>query len=46
MIDYIKQLKIDIDRLEYYEKSGNLEKTEEYKELIISHAKQLCVEKN
>lgn len=44
MIDYLGQLRIDIDRLEYYENRGNSEKVEEYKDLIVSHAKQLCQE--
>lgn len=46
MIDYVKQLKIDIDRLEHFEKLGDKEKVEEYKELIISDAKRLCEEKD
>lgn len=37
----IYDLKVDIDRLEYFENNDNDEKVFEYKEIIVQHVKEL-----
>lgn len=43
-MDWLKQLKVDVDRMEYYSNAGNLEKVKEYEDLIVSHVKHLLNE--
>ena len=45
-MDWIRELRIDIDRLEYFEKTEDKEKVEEYKNLIVTHVKNLLEEKS
>lgn len=44
-MDWLKELEIDIDRLEYFEEKADKQRVEEYKDLIISHVKSLLEEK-
>lgn len=41
MEEVLRQLAIDINRLEYYSSKNNEDKIEEYKNLVIYHVKDL-----
>jgi len=43
-MDWLRELRIDIDRLEHFEEEGNDERIAEYKDLIVSHVKSLLEE--
>lgn len=43
-MDWLEQLRIDVDRLNHYEKTGDTEKVDEYKDLIVSHTKKMLAE--
>ena len=44
-MDWLNQLEIDVDRLEHFEQLEDTDLVEEYKELIVSHARELFKEK-
>lgn len=43
-MDWIKELRIDIDRLEHFENLDDYEEVDEYKNLIVTHVKALLNE--
>lgn len=46
MENWLNQLKIDIERLEKFEQQKDVERIEMYKNLIVSHVKELVKENN
>ncbi len=43
-MDWLRELRIDDDRLEHFKEKGDEERIEEYKDLIVSHVKSLLDE--